>query len=79
MQTIKELRERNGMTQRDLASRIDVTTTTISAWERGMYEPRASQLRELARVFGVSMDAIDTVRPLQAKDDPTASEMPHDA
>jgi transcriptional regulator with XRE-family HTH domain len=49
----------------ELAVQIGVTTTTISAWERGMYEPRASQLRALAEAFGVRMDEIDTIRPVE--------------
>ena len=65
MQTIKALREAKEWTQFDLAVKIRVTPTTISAWERGMYEPRASQLRALADVFGVRMDDIDTTRPLK--------------
>lgn len=64
METIQQLRARHGLTQRRLADALDVTTATISAWERGAYEPRASQLRRLALVFGVSMDAIDTESPV---------------
>jgi putative transcriptional regulator len=69
MKTIKELREAAGWTQLELAVKIGVTPTTISAWERGMYEPRASQLRALAEAFGVRMDEIDTMKPvLEGKD-----------
>jgi transcriptional regulator with XRE-family HTH domain len=69
MKTIKELPEAAGWTQLDLAVKIGVTPTTISAWERGMYEPRASQLRGLAEAFRVRMDEIDTMKPaLEGKD-----------
>lgn len=69
VKTIKELREAAGWTQLELAVKIGVTPTTISAWERGMYEPRASQLRALAEAFGVRMDEIDTMKPvLEGKD-----------
>lgn len=64
VKTIKELREDQGWTQLDLAVKLGVTPTTISAWERGMYEPRASQLRALATVLGVPMDQIDTWTPV---------------
>lgn len=64
MRTIKALREDADLTQFDLAVKIGVTPTTISAWERGMYEPRASQLRRLAETFGVRMDEIDTESPV---------------
>lgn len=65
MKTIKVLREEHGWTQFELAVKIGVTPTTISAWERGLYEPRASQLRALAQVFLVAMDDIDTESPVQ--------------
>jgi len=64
MKTIKELREEAGLTQFQLAVKVGVTPTTVSAWERGVYEPRASQLRKLAQLFGVAMDEIDTATPL---------------
>ncbi len=59
MKTIRELREERGWTQLDLANRLGVTPATVYNWERGKYEPKASQLRALARAFGVSMDEID--------------------
>lgn len=69
MKSIKALREGMGGTQLDLAVNIRVTPTSISAWESGMYEPRASQLRALADVFGVRMDQIDILSPvLDGKD-----------
>jgi transcriptional regulator with XRE-family HTH domain len=58
MKTIRELREERGQTQLDLAVAVGVTPATVYNWERGKYEPKASQLRALARYFGVSMDDI---------------------
>ena len=60
MRTIRELREAAGWTQLALATRLGVTPATVYNWERGKYEPRASQLRALAQAFGVSMDDIDS-------------------
>ncbi len=53
---IRRLREERGWTQLELASRLGVTPVTIYNWERGRTEPRVSQFRQLARLFGVSMD-----------------------
>jgi transcriptional regulator with XRE-family HTH domain len=58
MKTIKQLREAKKWTQLDLANQLDVTPSTIYNWERGKVEPRVSQLRKLADVFGVRMDEI---------------------
>ena len=59
MQTIRQLREAAGLTQFELAVKVGVTPATVYNWERGRYEPKATQLRALARVFDVSMDDID--------------------
>jgi transcriptional regulator with XRE-family HTH domain len=59
MKTIRELREERGWSQFELAVKTGVTPSTISNWERGMTEPKVSQLRRLAELFGVSMDVIE--------------------
>ncbi len=59
MKTIRQLREGKGWTQLELAYRLEVTPGTVYAWESGRSEPRVSQLRALARLFGVSSDAIE--------------------
>jgi DNA-binding XRE family transcriptional regulator len=55
------------MTQLDLAYQLGVTPVTVYNWERGKYEPKASQVRAIARVFGVSMDEIDFETPMEGK------------
>ncbi len=57
--TIRELREDAGLTQLQLANKIGVTPSAVYNWERGRNEPKASQLRTMARIFGVSMDVIN--------------------
>ena len=59
MKTIRDLREAAGMTQFELAVRVGVTPSAVYNWERGRNEPKATQLRGLARAFGVPMDEID--------------------
>jgi transcriptional regulator with XRE-family HTH domain len=58
MTTIKQLRERQGWTQVELAHRVGVAPSTVYNWERGKFAPRVGQLRDLARAFGVRMDEI---------------------
>jgi transcriptional regulator with XRE-family HTH domain len=58
MNTIRELRESRGWTQLELANKLGVTPATVYNWERGRYEPSASKLRQIARLFEVSMDDI---------------------
>ena len=58
MKTIRELRDERGWTQLELAIKLGVTPLTVHNWDRGKYEPSASKLRQIARVFEVSMDSI---------------------
>ena len=52
---IRELREKRGMTQADLAQRLFVSDKTVSKWENGKGYPDVSLLEPLAAVFGVSV------------------------
>ena len=59
MRTIRALRQERGWTQLELANHLGVTPATVFNWERNRHEPKASQLRAMARLFGVPMDEID--------------------
>lgn len=48
-------REAAGMTQGQLARRLGVKKSTLSAWERDLSEPRANKLSMLAGLLNVSM------------------------
>lgn len=50
-QTLKEVREKRGWTQRDLASRLGRTQTHISGIESGKIVPRYDTLLELVRIL----------------------------
>lgn len=52
---IKELREKNHMTQAELANKLSVSDKTISKWETAKGYPDISLLEPLAKVFGVSI------------------------
>ena len=68
VKTIRQLREEAGETQLQVAIAIGVTPATVYNWERGQFEPKASQLRALAKHFTVSMDDIDFEGPTEGKD-----------
>ena len=53
--TIKMLRERQNMTQSDLAERIGVSNKAVSKWETGKGLPDLSLLQPLAQALGVSV------------------------
>ena len=53
---IKQLRERNNISQSELAKRLDTTRATVSSWELGVNSPTAHFLIELSKFFKVSSD-----------------------
>lgn len=55
---IKEMRRKCGFTQEEVAKRISVTPQAVSKWENGGGLPDITQLAPLARLFGVSTDAL---------------------
>lgn len=50
--------EHGEMTQADLASRLGVTRQTVIAIEQGRYSPSLEMAFQIARVFGVPLDAV---------------------
>ena len=68
MKTIRQLREERGETQLQLAVALGVTPATVYNWESGRFEPKATQLRAIAKHFGISMDEIDFESPTESKD-----------
>lgn len=53
---LSDLRQRNGMTQLELAERLNYSDKTISKWERAESSPDISVLVEIADLFGVTLD-----------------------
>lgn len=55
---IKELRNSQNMTQKDLAERINCTDKAISRWETGRGVPEVSLLMPLSKTLGVSVNEL---------------------
>ena len=55
---IYDLRNRNNMSQGNLADKLDVSRQTISKWENNMCLPEAEKLMQLSEIFSVSTDYI---------------------
>ena len=53
---IKQLREGNNLTQTALAKKLNVTRSSVNAWEMGISIPSTSLIVELAKLFHVSTD-----------------------
>ena len=55
---ILEYRKRNGLSQEQLADKINVTRQTISNWELGETQPNSKQLKMLSKEFSISIDEL---------------------
>ncbi|MCD8117306.1 MAG: helix-turn-helix domain-containing protein [Oscillospiraceae bacterium] len=55
---IAALRKANGMTQKDLADRLNVSDKTVSRWERDEGAPDLSLIPVIAEIFGVTCDEL---------------------
>ncbi len=66
------LRQKNGISQEELAYRLDVSRQSVSKWEMDAAYPRIDKLIQMCTVFGVSTDELlrdeisfeDYVRPI---------------
>lgn len=66
------LRQKNGISQEDLAYRLDVSRQSVSKWEMDAAYPRIDKLIQMCTVFGVTTDELlrdeisfeDYVRPI---------------
>ena len=57
-ENIRKYRKAMGLTQEQLAERLDITLGTVSKWERGSSEPDLAYVMDLAELFRVSVDAL---------------------
>jgi putative transcriptional regulator len=55
---IRELRERFGWSQGELAEKLEVSRQTINAIETGKYDPSLPLAFRIARLFGEPIEAI---------------------
>jgi len=55
---LRNLREKNSLTQEQMAERINVTRQAISRWETGKTQPNPELLKVLSREFGVSINTL---------------------
>lgn len=57
-ENIKSARKNSGLSQEELAKKIDVTHASISFWERGVNIPNVRDLWKMADELGMSIDEL---------------------
>ncbi|MDY6023357.1 MAG: helix-turn-helix transcriptional regulator [Candidatus Borkfalkiaceae bacterium] len=55
-QRLRELRQSNGLSMKQLAKELNTTDAAISNWENEINEPKISYLKAIAVYFNVSTD-----------------------
>ena len=55
---VRELRERKGWSQGELAERLEVSRQTVNAIETGKYDPSLPLAFRIARLFGKPLESI---------------------
>ena len=57
-ENIRKLRKERGLTQEELAIRVNVVRQTVSKWEKGLSVPDADMLQQIAEVLEVSVSRL---------------------
>ena len=57
-ENLKAVRKKKGLTQDELAARLNVVRQTISKWEKGLSVPDAEMLIQIAEIFEVSVSEL---------------------
>lgn len=55
---LTEARRQSGLSQQEVAEALDVSRQAVSRWETGAVAPSTENLVELARLYGVTLDAL---------------------
>lgn len=55
---LRYIRERNGLTQAELAEKVGVSQGAVSGYEKGSLRPTIDVCAKLAKALGVTMDEL---------------------
>lgn len=55
---IKELRKLKGLTQEEMASKLEIAQATYCQYETGAKSPNVYIAQEIANIFGVTLDSL---------------------
>ena len=57
-ENIKAIRKQRGMTQEELATRLNVVRQTVSKWEKGLSVPDADLLKRIAEILETDVSTL---------------------
>lgn len=78
-ENMKFLRKEHGMTQGDLAEKLDVKRSLIGSYEEGRGVPKLSVLKQMAELFEITVDELlasdlSNAKPIAISNQPSASQ-----
>lgn len=56
--SLKQLRERVGLRQVDVASKLNIDQSAVAKWETGKSKPCKKYHKKLAKILGCTVDAL---------------------
>ena len=62
---ISSRRKELGMTQKELADKLNITDKAVSKWERGIACPDTAAIPKLAQILGISLEELMDAEPAQ--------------
>ena len=62
-EVISSRRKELGMTQKDLAEKLNITDKAVSKWERGIACPDTAAIPKLAQILGISLEELMDAEP----------------
>ncbi|CDR31038.1 Cro/C1-type transcriptional regulator [Acholeplasma oculi] len=67
MLKIKEYRKKVGMTQQELASKLEMSQNAVSLYERGVNDPSILTLVQIAEQLGITVDELIDYQKIKNK------------
>ena len=52
------MRKKTGITQADLARKLDVTRSSVNSWEMGLSIPQLKHIVEMSKIFNTTVDGL---------------------
>lgn len=58
MNTLRKMRQKNNLTQAELAAKLGVNANTVTQWETGARKPNIIMLKRVAKVLNCTTDEL---------------------
>ena len=74
-EVISTLRKEKGMTQKELADKLNITDKAVSKWERGISFPDTATIPKLAEILEVSVEELMNAKTVPMSEQKSAGQI----